>query len=895
MELSRQEYPALAGILQPGQTISVVTERLRTVNKLNTDVADWLAERRRLEEVYYVGLRKLARRPHPEGGQALGVFEVPWQRILSATESMAQSHEALATGIETDAEKPLREYETKNADMKSMVSIQNDLSSLVKTLETAQKKLDKIKDKGPKHASKVPGAQSAVDDAKTQWQSRAPFVLEQLQAIDEHRVNHLRDILTQYQTHESDQVERSRQAAESSLNSLLNIQAGEEIRAYVSKKSGGRLPAEIAPSTPATPSARQETPTSPKPTPPAMAEPLPSPPPVHDDSASQRSGMSAQRRPSLQQAPEPRHTAFGGLKRLGTVMGRRKSMIVPSPGPSEKKFRSPFTPFRRADPSRNFQQMDESDGPNGLETVTSSESQRPSSSALHDSAIVESPPPTASNGIPEEAAAKEPAVTNGEPTGAPTQTPQVDAEGYSQRPDTEDEITRIQREAAATDDSGINLTIRDQPIPEDESEAKEALNQVANTLRLKAQQSGVARGPGTVRGRRDVRNTIFVPPPSGAGHNTESSVPAFNLATPANTASPEMPRSSVSLEKAVHEDHTVPDNTSIHSSQTLHSLSGPITHPELPEPGLNVSIVEKLTAMVADGVVTRSFVVGELALAYNNNSSGNEAPDTGLIRLNNFGVLERVAANPQFVTENAPVQANEDEPASDDSQKGIYQVRLAPIAGPTPTVAFKYQVHLDPLNLSSYCPVIFTPVWNEEEFQASVIVQYSLNPQFISPDSGASVVLHNLLLSVNLDISQIDETTMRPREAARAVGAAMHPSTGAVFRRKNSSVTWKIPELEVGPGQDGKFLARFTTSTSWPRRGKVEAKFDATCSDNASRLGVSVSTPQLTAAQAGNKDKVDDPFADDDLNTANEQSPSAETWTEPLIERKLTVAKYVST
>lgn len=351
----------------------------------------------------------------------------------------------------------------------------------------------------------------------------------------------------------------------------------------------------------------------------------------------------------------------------------------------------------------------------------------------------------------------------------------------------------------------------------------------------------------------------------------------------------------MSLEKAVHEDHTVPDNTSIHSSQTLHSLSGPITHPELPEPGLNVSIVEKLTAMVADGVVTRSFVVGELALTYNNNSSGNDAPDTGLIRLNNFGVLERVAANPQFVTENAPVQANEDEPASDDSQKGIYQVRLAPIAGPTPTVAFKYQVHLDPLNLSSYCPVIFTPVWNEEEFQASVIVQYSLNPQFISPDSGASVVLHNLLLSVNLDISQIDETTMRPREAARAVGAAMHPSTGAVFRRKNSSVTWKIPELEVGPGQDGKFLARFTTSTSWPRRGKVEAKFDATCSDNASRLGVSVSTPQLTAAQTGNKDKVDDPFADDDLNTANEQSPSAETWTEPLIERKLTVAKYIST
>ncbi|KMQ46214.1 hypothetical protein HL42_3113 [Trichophyton rubrum] len=893
MELSRQEYPALAGILQPSQAIAVVTERLRTVNKLNTDVADWLAERRRLEEAYYLGLRKLARRPQPEGGQALGVFEIPWQRILSATESMAHSHEALANGIETDAERPLREYETKNADMKSMITIQNDLASLAKTLEAAQKKLDKLKDKGPKHASKVPSAQAAVDDARAQWQSRAPFVLEQLQAVDEHRVNHLRDILTQYQTHETDHVERSRQAVESSLNSLLNIEAGEEIRTYVNKKSGGRLPSEAVPSTPAPTSPRQDTPTSPKPTPPATTEPLPSPP-VHDDDASQRSGTSAQRRPSLQQTPEPRHTAFGGLKRLGTVMGRRKSMIVPSTGPPEKKFRSPFTTFRRTDPSRNFQQMDESEGHNGLEAVTSMKSQRPPSSTMNESAFIESPPLPAPNDIPEEPVAEESNAVNGQSTDAPGQTSQVDAEGYSQRPDIEDEITRIQREAAAVDDSGINLTIRDQPIPEDESEAKQALNQVANTLRLKAQQSGAARGPGTVRGRRDVRNTMFFPQPPlpGTGHSAENPFPALNNAASAQPGAPEMPRNQALPEKVIQEDH-MPDNTSIHSSQTLHSLSGPITHPVLPEPGLNASIVEKLTVMLSEGVVTRSLVVGELALAYNNNTSGEDASESQVIRLNNFGILERVAANPQFVTERSLTASGGDIP-HDDSSKGQYQVRLAQIMGPTPTVAFKYQIHLDSSNLSSYCPVIFTPVWNEEEFQASVIVQYSLNPQFISSDSSASVVLHNLVLSVGLDISQVDETTMRPREVAKAVGAAMHPSTGAVFRRKNSSVTWKIPELEIRPGEDGKFLARFTSSTSGPRRGKVEAKFDATCSNNTSRLGMSVLTSQ-SSANSDHKDKEDDPFADEGLGTSKEGDPSIEPWAEPLTERRLTIAKYVST
>lgn len=34
------------------------------------------------------------------------------------------------------------------------------------------------------------------------------------------------------------------------------------------------------------------------------------------------------------------------------------------------------------------------------------------------------------------------------------------------------------------DESGMNLTIRDQPIFEDESQAKQAMDEMANTLRM---------------------------------------------------------------------------------------------------------------------------------------------------------------------------------------------------------------------------------------------------------------------------------------------------------------------------------------------------------------------------------------------------------------------------
>lgn len=62
--------------------------------------------------------------------------------------------------------------------------------------------------------------------------------------------------------------------------------------------------------------------------------------------------------------------------------------------------------------------------------------------------------------------------------------PRVDSEGYSEKPQTIDEITRVQREASGMDESGMNLTIRDQPIFEDENQAKQAMDDMASTLRM---------------------------------------------------------------------------------------------------------------------------------------------------------------------------------------------------------------------------------------------------------------------------------------------------------------------------------------------------------------------------------------------------------------------------
>ena len=155
-------------------------------------------------------------------------------------ESMAESHALLAQKIESDVETPLRDYQSKNREMQGISTIQGNLAAMAKELEEAQKKSEKLQAKGGRaDTKKVSNAVSDVQDSSQQWESQAPFVFEQLQALDESRVNHLRDCLTQLQTHEVDQLERSRVTAESTLNVLLNVSTAEEVSTFVARMSGG--------------------------------------------------------------------------------------------------------------------------------------------------------------------------------------------------------------------------------------------------------------------------------------------------------------------------------------------------------------------------------------------------------------------------------------------------------------------------------------------------------------------------------------------------------------------------------------------------------------------------------------------------------------------------------
>jgi len=112
---------------------------------------------------------------------------------------------------------------------------------MARELEDATEKSDKLNKKGGKaSAQKVDQAAARLETATQQWESQAPFIFETLQALDEQRINHLRDVLTQYETHEVDQAGRTQSAAEEVLNIMLEVNTSEEIRNFAQRTTAGK-------------------------------------------------------------------------------------------------------------------------------------------------------------------------------------------------------------------------------------------------------------------------------------------------------------------------------------------------------------------------------------------------------------------------------------------------------------------------------------------------------------------------------------------------------------------------------------------------------------------------------------------------------------------------------
>ncbi|KAJ6789211.1 hypothetical protein PWT90_06802 [Aphanocladium album] len=846
-DLARAEYPAMLPHLQPNQAAQVLNDRVKRIGKVNNEIADWLQERRRVEEQYVLGLRKLAQFRAPNAQSELGVFQTPWARILGAVERIAQSHHQFADGIERDVELPLRGFQQRN-DVQNINTISGNLTNLGRELEDARDRADKLNKKGGKTSSqKVDAASTKLDSAQQEWDSQAPFVFETLQALDESRVNQLRDALTQYQTHESDQAQRTQAIAGETLAVTIEIETESEIRGFVQGTVGDRPPAPTRSSTrrSSVGAAANNIPQAPA-TPVSVSRentmnnltPTPSVP------------QSVPEEDSFDQSPAPQKESM--LRRFGTILGgrRRQSVHAGFGQLSSQKAAAPNlgrlgSSGRGISPRASASNLNESTRLSSLAEDSPASPVRPKTGGDR---------PNGLSAIPDDTPVlPKPSGTNGSLTGSvePTQPPasdvsseQKDAEGFTVRAPMHDPISEAQREAAGDDsDQPFKLSIQNQPISEEDPDEKQAaLSSVANTLKL----NSTAQRSRTVRGRRDVRNTIYNPAGGLPEALSDSSLASIPSSKPfgASTLTSEPSIAGVS------------DSQSVRSGTSLGNFAH-IKHPDMHGPGLNSSIIETVSVQFDDGDIKNISIAGEIAFAYNSSESNEKTHET--IRINNFARLEKIGPNRIFV-QNASIEHPDQ-----------FALELSHI--PKTSTAFSYRVFADesnPLSLSGFVPLLIRPAWKPQGDKLGLLLQYQLNPSCTLP---GPLTLHNVVFVATYD--------------GRAAGAQTKPS-GTHLKDKHL-VYWRLGDVTL-TNDAQKIVCRILGADGTePTPGHIEARWEyVTAGPVATASGISV--VRLAADDKGKgKEVAHDPFADVDAASFHEQN-----WVDVPLTRKLVSGKYES-
>ncbi|RFU77034.1 fes cip4 domain-containing, partial [Trichoderma arundinaceum] len=534
--------PLAQALLQPGQAVQTLSDRMKRINKINLEIADWLQERRRVEEQYVLGMRKLAQFRVPNAQSELGVFQLPWSRIVESVERIAQSHQLFADRLGNDVEQPLRAFPQRQ-DVQNMTNISNNLAIMAKELDDARDRSDKLTKKGGKASTqKVDAASSKLESAIQQWESQSPFIYETLQVLDESRINMLRDLLTQFQTHESDRAQRGTDISVETLAMMLEISTEREVQGFVQKVTAGKAP---LPPSRATTTRRSTTHMSQNsasgPSAPSTPNPASQPPP--EDDVSEHNSL-----PNNEAKPESK------LRRLGTMFGGRRRQSVHAGFGSLSPQKAAGATFgrlgsshgRAVSPMTSSSNLHENNRLSILPEMPDA-ARRPQSSsdAMHreregepsvngngntnglgagesllDTPAPELQPSGAVNGNhiveqqqqqqqPDAAAPSDPPPSQQSQQEANPQAASKDDEGFTIRAPMNDPISEAQREAANEEaDQVFKLNIQNKPIEEEDPEAAQAaLSNVANTLKM----GSINRRSMTVRGRRDVRNTIYAP------------------------------------------------------------------------------------------------------------------------------------------------------------------------------------------------------------------------------------------------------------------------------------------------------------------------------------------------------------------------------------------------
>jgi len=678
-------------------------------------------------------------------------YNAAWEQIKLHIGRVASSHAALARRTATELEAPLKNFST-SPEFGSLPHIEANLQSLADSHETTRQKSEKAKSKGK--ARKQEEKAREENDARALWETESPLILEKMQTMDEARMMLLKDIFVKCMMLEVETSQSAMSEAEGIMNSLLSLTPGKEVDAFVAMQQD-----------------------APKPT---LHERRRSSIMQNNQTFTPSPTASPVSRPSLTTTPSnlsiPEEGSLRSEKRksrFGTILRSSRNSIRPLRGSSpEKKKKEKEREQAERERNQNLSPVVSQTSANGVSVPS------------------EPIAPIRTSSIPTQESQR-----------SPQRSPIKEERPMSRDRDQGTGFDEGERGSIMSSDSNyappLRVEIQREVIPEEAGERDAAVNILQNTLRA---QSTISRKN---RGRREGRNSVFV---GDSNEFAAMSPPILEMSqmtiSPTSiTSSPSVLTAARTLSPVRYADS---DTHSLSSVRTASRPSGISLHPDLETPGLNISILESLSAILTEGKVQRIFVVGEIALS-------NHGQRAGGIQLRNLEKLEQIVANKGILN---------------DVGNGSYLLTSESLP-PKGAIALKYKVAIPP-DPQTIVPLLIRTMWKIESGSVSLMVGYRLNPAFLGSRN-----MSNIAISATVPTNP------------RVTGCQSKPQ--GQFSKERGQLIWQLPSIEE---TEQILLAKFAIDGLCKANGTVEARWEC--------RGSTVSGIEASGLAAK------DPFADEE-------------------------------
>ena len=839
---------------KPRDSANLLQQRLRKAKLFNEELADYFAARRELEETYLKQLQKLSKRNFLSDPSSIPPGYAPvYERLIQELAEVASAHGELEKRIAEECEAPVRNASSKGEwgrikeQDDSLANTLRELNSLESQLQKDQKKLEAASSKKASQANaKVHETERSIAQTMQIWETEAPFAFQTYQRIDAQRLELLKETVAKFETAQSDAAQRIMSISERTMQECLTFDTQAEMQDFILKNGvvgattpsaarNGRAPSSRPTAAPVGAGLNRQA---------SVASRSISSRTGADSSARGRNGAglgefgasttsinSADRTMGSTQDATPSKSAGSTLKNAFSRFGRGRSNKDSANtqtvygGLPDEPADSSFASMSRSGTLRQN---------SGLPPTSSTSRNIAGLAGADDSVDLMAPgssgglmaPLTPSSAPGRKNSATVPAAAP--PLGAnppSTSTPLTDSEGYSiPPPDRKPWETAAVGGAAGAAGAGAgssllddddnedsrdtfdnslnsrvgNMNISSQPISEDTSKDKAALERMKSTL----QSSGPpSRRSTTRRDRRDVRNTTYNPAFGGVGSGDDSRLSQFGTLTASpqtslpGSPSPFGPQSTFTGTAGVGR-HRTQSIASVSSSTTNNN---PFENSATSSP-VKASLSERVNVIFVGREISKVMVVGELSVNVNP-SLGSGAMGRPLhIRIEAFEQLEKAAPNPAFL-KSVPGGSTPGEYLL-DVKSLLEQGAGSGLPGSgAQAVVLKYQLHVPESRKDEFVPLALHAQWRCESQQTSFLMTYSPNASCRfspSPTSSDSMpaVLQDLQFAVQIQPSSVSNILSKPT---------------ATFVAETKSLFWKINEsvsLLPGTGEVNKLLAR---------------------------------------------------------------------------------------